>query len=91
MRIDLIILKPEQIAAYFQSTLKIVFDPEGFYDQLNLQAPPRVRDPDKFLRQVEDFIRILGLLPLTASRRNTSMMGWMPHPAASQCVGMIAG
>ncbi|WP_282129903.1 aminoglycoside 6-adenylyltransferase [Roseobacter litoralis] len=69
MRIDLIILKPEQLASHYQNTLKVVFDPERLYDQLTPQAPSRVRDPDKFLRQVEDFIRILGLLPLAEGRK----------------------
>ena len=68
-RIDLVILNPAKLAAHDQNTPKVIFDPEGFYERLISQAPERVRDPDKFLHQVEDFIRILGLLPLVEGRK----------------------
>ncbi|MGC3939614.1 aminoglycoside 6-adenylyltransferase [Roseobacter sp. EG26] len=68
IRIDLIILKPDQMGAHSQDTLKVLFDHAGIFDGLPKTLPDREPDARKFLYQVEEFIRILGLLHVAAGR-----------------------
>ncbi|WP_227269713.1 aminoglycoside 6-adenylyltransferase [Roseobacter weihaiensis] len=67
-RTDVLILKPEQMAAQAQSRLKPLFDHDGIFDRL--AETPKDTGPNlkKFKYQVEEFIRILGLLHLAAGR-----------------------
>lgn len=67
-RTDVIMLKPAQMAAHAQNTLKVLFDHDGLYDGLAETARAPAPSPAKFRHQVEDFIRILGLLPLADGR-----------------------
>ncbi|MEL6518099.1 MAG: nucleotidyltransferase domain-containing protein [Pseudomonadota bacterium] len=67
-RIDLLILKPEQMARHAQSTLKPVFDPGGLYQSLPVATGPQPVNTKRFLYQVEEFIRVLGLLHLVDGR-----------------------
>jgi len=67
-RTDVLILKPDQLRGHAQSTLRTLFDHDGLYDGLApvpAQTPPQ---PARFTYQVEEFIRILGLLHLAAGR-----------------------
>ncbi|MDX8347982.1 aminoglycoside 6-adenylyltransferase [Cognatiyoonia sp. IB215446] len=67
-RTDVIILKPEQMRGHTQSTLKVLFDHDGIYETLpEIKASP-IADSKRFIYQVEEFIRILGLLHLAAGR-----------------------
>jgi hypothetical protein len=68
MRTDVIILKPDQTSRYAQSTLKPLFDHDGIYE--GLIGSPKVHGPNvgKFKYQIEEFIRILGLLHLAVGR-----------------------
>lgn len=68
-RTDLIMLKPEQMGAHSQASLKVVFDHDGLYDQLREEAGVFAQNPKRFLYEVEEFIRILGLLPLADGRK----------------------
>lgn len=68
-RTDLIILKPEQMQVHAQNTLKPLFDHDGLYERLRETAVPPAPNPDRFKRQIEEFIRILGLLHLAAGRK----------------------
>ncbi len=68
VRTDVVILKPEQMGGQVQSALKPLFDHTGIYDGLAAQVPERVPDAGAFLVQVEEFIRVLGLLHLAAGR-----------------------
>ena len=67
-RTDVIILKPEQLGAHTQASLKPLFDHDNLYD--GLAAAPKSTGPDtrKATYQIEEFIRILGLLHLAAGR-----------------------
>lgn len=67
-RTDVIILKPDQLGAQTQAALKPVFDPEGIYQ--TLAAEPAATGPNtrKLRYQIEEFIRILGLLHLAVGR-----------------------
>ncbi len=67
-RTDVIILKPEQMRAHAQSSLKVLFDHDDIYEGLAAESPEVVPDPKRFTYQVEEFIRILGLLHLAAGR-----------------------
>lgn len=67
-RTDVIILKPDQMGRHTQDTLKPVFDHDGIHDTLEKTAPKRGPDPKRFQYQVEEFIRILGLLRLAIGR-----------------------
>ena len=67
-RTDVILLRPDQIASQTQDSLKILFDHDDLYAGLTKTAPNPGPDPKKFRYQVEEFIRILGLLHLAAGR-----------------------
>ncbi len=68
MRTDVVILKPAQIAAHARDALEPLIDRDALYETLRASAPARPPDPAKLRRQIEDFIRILGLLHLAAGR-----------------------
>ncbi len=67
-RTDVVILKPDQMGAQTQAGLKPVFDPEGLYQGLTAQAAAAGPAPRKLRYQIEEFIRILGLLHLAVGR-----------------------
>ena len=67
-RTDVIILKPEQIKALTDSALKPLFDHDNIYSGLDKSPPDTKPNPKRFLYNVEEFIRILGLLHLAAGR-----------------------
>ncbi len=67
-RTDVLILKPAQMTAHAQSTLKPLIDHDGLFATLPASPPEPRPNPARFVRQVEDFIRILGLLHLAAGR-----------------------
>ncbi|UOA26542.1 nucleotidyltransferase domain-containing protein [Pseudosulfitobacter sp. DSM 107133] len=67
-RTDVIILKPEQLAAHTQHSLKPLFDHDNLYDGLAAAPVPAGPNLEKFTYQIEEFIRILGLLHLAAGR-----------------------
>lgn len=68
-RTDVVILKPDQLGAQNQAALKPVFDPDNLYNDLAKTAPEAKPNPARFTYQVEEFIRILGLLQLAAGRK----------------------
>jgi hypothetical protein len=68
-RTDVLILKPDQMGSQAQSNLKPVFDHDNIYGNLaeaRLKPTPNLK---KFRYQVEEFIKILGLLHLAAGRK----------------------
>lgn len=67
-RTDVVILKPDQMGAQAQINLEPLFDHARIYD--GLAASPQNRGPNtaKLKHQIEEFIRILGLLHLVAGR-----------------------
>lgn len=68
MRTDVVILKPDQLAAQTRDRLKPLFDHDGLYEGLRPTVPNAEPSAAKFLYQVEEFIRILGLLDLAVGR-----------------------
>lgn len=67
-RTDVLILKPEQMGAQTQSSLKPLFDHDGIFDRLTEMPKDTGPNLKKLKYQVEEFIRILGLLHLAAGR-----------------------
>lgn len=67
-RTDVIILKPDQMGSQTQNNLKPLFDHDNLYAGLAETAPNPGPNLKKFRYQVEEFIRILGLLHLAAGR-----------------------
>lgn len=67
-RTDVLILKPDQMAAHAQCSLKPLFDPANIYDTLAAVAQKPAPNLKRFRYQVEEFIRVLGLLHLAAGR-----------------------
>lgn len=67
-RTDVIILKPEQMGHHTQAGLKPLFDHKGLH--ANLAKSPTAGQPNlkKFRYQIEEFVRILGLLHLAVGR-----------------------
>jgi hypothetical protein len=67
-RTDVVILKPDQMGSQTQSGLKPLFDYDNIFNNLAERAKNSGPDIEKFNNQVEEFIRILGLLHLAAGR-----------------------
>ncbi len=67
-RTDVIILKPDQMGRHTQNTLKPLFDHDNIYQKLAEVAQKRDPDLKRFRYQVEEFIKILGLLHLAVGR-----------------------
>jgi len=67
-RTDVIILKPDQMGSQFQSDLQPLFDPDHIFETLAETAQNKGPNLPKFKYQIEEFIRILGLLHLAAGR-----------------------
>ncbi len=67
-RIDVLILKPDQMKTQSQSDLKPLFDRDGIYG--NLPKVPENQGPNRarLKYQIEEFIRILGLLHVGMGR-----------------------
>lgn len=67
-RVDALILKPDQLARHTQDGTQILFDRDNIHATLAPTAPPTPLDPKRLAYQFEEFIRILGLLPLVIGR-----------------------
>ncbi len=76
-RTDVIILKPEQMKSHTQDKLTPLFDHDGIYEGLPANAPPLTPSAARFTYDVEEFIRILGLLHLVDGRAeyNNGVLG----------------
>ncbi|MCC5960106.1 MAG: nucleotidyltransferase domain-containing protein [Rhodobacteraceae bacterium] len=68
-RTDVLILKPSQMSAQTQDALKPLIDHDGIYATLPKAVSEHQPNPEKLKRQIEDFIRILGLLHLAVGRK----------------------
>lgn len=67
-RTDVIILKPDQMGHHTQAGLLPLFDHNGLHGSLAATPTPAPPNPQKVLHQIEEFIRILGLLHLAVGR-----------------------
>lgn len=67
-RTDVLIFRPDQMEGQTRDGLKVVFDHDRIFDSLPASAPKPGPDPRRAQYQFEEFIRILGLLPLAIGR-----------------------
>lgn len=68
LRTDVVILKPDQMGKQTKEILKVLFDHDGIFDALPASSKKTGPDPRRTKYQFEEFIRILGLLPLAMGR-----------------------
>jgi predicted nucleotidyltransferase len=68
-RTDVLILKPGQMDGHTQANLKSIFDHDGIFETLPREPPPGYLNPARLRYQVEEFIRIFGLLYLVVGRK----------------------
>ena len=67
-RVDLIICTPEQMSGQSKDALKPLFDHDGRYDALGATATKTPMSAARLSFQIEEFIRIFGLLHLVMGR-----------------------
>ncbi len=68
-RTDVTILKPDQLGSQTQSELEPLFDHDNLFEGLAKAAQKSEPNLKKFKHEVENFIRVLGLLHLAAGRK----------------------
>jgi len=68
LRVDVDIVTPEQVAQRTKAGLRILFDPDGLLEALPAVAEGPRPNPGRLQWQVEEFFRVLGLLPLAMGR-----------------------
>jgi hypothetical protein len=69
MRTDVVILKPGQMGRLTKDSLKVLFDHDRLFESLPVTTVTRALDSKRARYQFEEFIRILGLLPLAMGRQ----------------------
>ncbi len=67
-RTDVVILKPDQMGAQTPTSLKPLFDHDDLFEGLANTPENKAPSPARVRYQIEEFIRILGLLHLAAGR-----------------------
>jgi hypothetical protein len=67
-RTDVVILRPDQMGRQTKDSLKVLFDHDRLFDGLPAFSGEARPDPKRIKYQIEEFIRILGLLPLAIGR-----------------------
>jgi hypothetical protein len=68
LRIDVVVVTPDQMQRRARSGLKVLFDHDRIFDALHASSKKIGPDPQRMKWQFEEFIRILGLLPLAMGR-----------------------
>ena len=68
-RTDVVILKPDQMATQSKAALKPVFDHDGIFENLTETSISQRPNPERLRHQIEEFIRIIGLLHLGIGRQ----------------------
>ncbi|WP_274627655.1 hypothetical protein [Arvimicrobium flavum] len=69
VRVDVLIVKPDQVAGHARDGLRVLFDRDGIFDRLPASLGPAVPNPPRLKWQIEEFVRIVGLLPLAMGRQ----------------------
>jgi len=68
LRIDVVALPPDRLAAYSRDQLRRLFDRDDIAAGLAEATKPTSADPARLAYEIEEFIRILGLLPVVIGR-----------------------
>jgi len=70
LRIDAVLLPPEQMATYAKDSLRVLFDRDGLHKRLGEKTGSASDKPPRAGYQFEEFIRILGLLAVAIGRQD---------------------
>ncbi|MBS7698064.1 MULTISPECIES: hypothetical protein [unclassified Chelatococcus] len=73
LRVDVQIVVPEQMQQFSQGSIKVLFDHDRIYDALARVPDVSAPNQRRLKWQFEEFIRILGLLPLAIDGRSISI------------------
>lgn len=76
LRCDLYVVDPPAVAKRAQSGLTPLIDPAGIYATLPRQLPERTPDADRVRYLIEEFLRVLGLLPVVVGREEYVTAVW---------------
>jgi hypothetical protein len=68
LRCDLYLAPPSNLSGRAKSTVKPLIDPDGLYATLPDDLPPGATSPKRIQGLIEEFIRVLGLLPVVIGR-----------------------
>lgn len=76
-RIDLALVTPQEFASKSQNELRPLVDRNGLFDSLPPSVPPPPLDKARLEFLIQEFIRVLGLLPVAIGRGEvvTSIVG----------------
>ncbi|BCP51648.1 hypothetical protein K32_02650 [Kaistia sp. 32K] len=69
LRVDVDIVTPAQLASRSKDGVKVLIDPDGLFDALPDVSANREPNPKRIRWQAQEFMRILGLLPLAIGRQ----------------------
>ncbi|WP_176084441.1 nucleotidyltransferase domain-containing protein [Martelella sp. HB161492] len=70
LRIDVQTVQADGLSGRTQDGLKVLFDHDGLFVRLPEKSSPPSPDPARLLWQIEEFIRILGLMPVVLGRKD---------------------
>jgi len=68
LRYDVTVGTPFEIPARTRSTLRPLYDPSGLSAELGDPRPPKQPEPERVRSLTEEFLRVLGLLPVVVGR-----------------------
>lgn len=81
LRCDLFMVPPGGLGRRAKSTVAPLIDPGGLYATLPDELPPGAADPERVQGLIDEFLRVLGLLPVVAGRDE--------HVTAARGAGML--
>jgi predicted nucleotidyltransferase len=68
LRYDVAIGTPAEIPGRSRSAVKPLYDPAGLSGELSAPRSPKPPDPDRVASLTQEFLRVLGLLPVVVGR-----------------------
>jgi predicted nucleotidyltransferase len=68
LRCDLAVVTPDAFAARTRDAVTVLFDRDGLSERMPLHRSPARPRPARLFHLVQEFIRVLGLLPVVAGR-----------------------
>lgn len=85
LRYDVSLGTPAEIPGRTRSTLRPLYDPTGLSEELADPRPPEPPDPARVASLTQEFLRVLGLLPVVVGRGEL-VVGLS---GAALCLGML--
>jgi predicted nucleotidyltransferase len=68
LRCDIFVVAPAAFTSRAKDSVRLLIDPEGFYERLPPTLPPIAPDTGRVTYLINEFIRILGLLSVVVGR-----------------------